>query len=325
MPHRRKYSLTRLGEYRRIAFDTEQGAAYELLLVVMLLKCVRDALTTMLSSPKSFHSQDAFSAAAIFVEPVAWAAWLPQSFVLSHAFTRLAAVIVFFSATLWLFKRCLPISPILCALSYGLLQSCWLSRMFNYKHQYFVVEWVLIVFAAVHVLRWRSFHDAKHKFGLYAVPLYPGWVALLIAAYLGFQYSCSGITKLQMAGIDAGSGTKLQLLVWLTNTNVIECGDPGVFVRMIIEHRWLAIVGMTSSVILETGAVFAFSIRGLRPWWALGLVMMHVIVIATMHIPFIPNIIVLAWLATPNIWIESAVDSVRRLLSGPRTPVVPAV
>jgi hypothetical protein len=281
-------------------FELRGTLGAEVLLAVMLVKVMRDTFDALTQSVTAFRDQDAFASEVVSVHPVGWASCLPVDLVLSHDFNRLVALAAFVSAFLWLLKQALPLAPVACAASFGLLECLHLSRMFNYKHQQLVTTWVLIVVAGYYVLRHREIRDALRTKKYWSSAICPIWVGFLIGLFLGLQYTCSGWVKLQMGGLDAGSGIKMQLLVFQQNASFGRMQDVNALTRFMLEHRWFSALGMTWAVILEIGAVFAFAIKRVRPYWALGLAAMHIIVMLTMHIPFIPNTVVLLWLAVPG-------------------------
>jgi hypothetical protein len=172
--------------------------------------------------------------------------------------------------------------------------------MFNYIHQQLITTWVLLVFAVASALYHRRIRDALRQRAYWRRPIYPAWVGTLIIAFLAFQYSYSGVTKLRKGGLAAGSGLRLQLLVFQQNDALGKLRRLNAATRYLLDHRWFANLAMTSAVILETGAIIGLTSSRLRPWWALGLTLMHFMVIVTMQIFFVPNMVVLLWLAVPG-------------------------
>lgn len=293
-------------------FERRRSGGYEVLLLLVVIKALCDGVRSLTESDAAFRTQDVFSPQVVGIEPVGWAKWLPVELVVSQDFERLVALVVVVSGMLWLSRRSLLVAPPIAAASFGLLQCLQLSRMFNYIHQQLVTTWVLIVFALVSILYHSEFRNLLRQRRYWADRMvYPIWAGALIVSFLGFQYTYSGLFKLQTGGWNSGSGLKLQLLV----TPKGSAFDPDLqgpsVARFVRNHREFATVAMTSSVVLETGAILGLSIRSLRPLWTLGLIVMHVMVILTMKIWFVPNIIVLGWLAVgPERW-SDAVDWVR--------------
>jgi hypothetical protein len=288
-------------------FEPRRAGDFEPLLWFLLLNAMRKGLSAVIASSDAFHTQDAFHTPTIAVNPVGWAAGLPVDLVLSQDFERAVGLVVFVFAALWLFKRWLLVSPALCAASHGLLISLELSRMFNYAHQNLISVWSLIVLALVYQLRRQNTRAPGRSARNPIMVTYPAWAGVLIGAFLGFQYTYSGINKLLMGGIDADNGLNLQLLVYQVN-NWGETLQSNWAAQFFVDHRSLAAIAMTSAVILETGAVAAFLVSRLRPWWALGLASMHVSVMLTMHISFATNTIVLVWLAIPPGLVSRAIE-----------------
>lgn len=303
-------------------FEPRRAVGYELLLLAVLLKAVRDAVHYLTMSAEEFQQIDPFLPQTLKVVPTGWVAWMPVDLALSQALQRGLALVLLVAAVLWLLKRSFVIAPLVCTICFGLLQSLHLSHMFNYKHQHLITTWVMIVFAVVYILRQANFRIALRERRFWNEAVYPAWAAVLIISFLGFQYTYSGIEKLRQGGLQAGSGVKLQLLVHKGNASFDQLTRTSPAARLILEHRWMATAAMTASVIFETGAVVAFFIGWLRPWWALGLAGMHVAVILSMHIPFLPNTLVLCWLAVPFAWWSLAFDAVRSRLFSTARPVV---
>lgn len=303
--------MRRLARMWGALFESRRAGDFEPLLFIFLVKAMRDGLTAMTSSTETFRAEDAFNPHAIAVEPVGWVSWLPVKLVLSQDFERGVGFVVFASAALWLFKRFLSAAPAICAASYGILTSLGLSRIFNYCHENLVIVWVLIIFALVYAMRRRELVVQQPH--MLTSPTYPVWAGVLIVAYLGFQYTYSGLQKLQLGGFREGTGLMLQLLLLAVN-DWGETLTVNRAAKLLVEHRMLATLAMTSAIVLESGAIAALFIKRLRPWWALGLASMHASVLLTMHIAFRANILVLLWLAIPSGRLADAVEIARRLI-----------
>jgi hypothetical protein len=248
------------------------------------------------------------------VDPVGWAARLPLELVLSYSFDRAVGLVVLVSGLLWLFKRALPWSPLICAGSYGLLISLKLSRMY-YAHRLLQAPALLLIFAAFYGFRHREIADSLRRHRFWTTPVYPRWVVALTVAYFGLSYSYAGLLKIWTGGLNAGSGLALQLYVTAYNGGPEKVPLLG---QMLVRSRPLATAMMTATVIFEAGAMFAFLSRRVRPWWALALLGFQVGVLVVMHISFEVSIFALAWIAAAGqAWIP---EYLGRLL--PRRPAL---
>lgn len=274
-------------------FENGPNLFYEAGLTIMLLRTLWISLGALLRSRVAFRDEDAFSQAAVSIHPVGWAWWLPVNLVTSQAFERAVAVVIMISCGCWLLKRCLPWSALCGATSYGFYVSLCQSRIANYRHETLPDVAMLVVFAAFYTLRRREIIRAVNAHRFWERKLYPNWVYALCITYMGLYYTFGGLSKL--AAMRTGvwqSGLTLQLLLWKP--------DPlPVAAVPIVRNYAIANLSMIASIVLETGALAAFTVRWLRPWWATGLITMHVLVLLTLHIDFRSTILVLIWIAWP--------------------------
>jgi hypothetical protein len=276
--------------WRRL-FEHRAPLRYELLLVYLLVfKVVKESIWQLRQTRETFYAQDAFKPFVLGVDPIGWADCLPVSWVTSYGFHQLVATIALTSAALWFFKRCLPWSAIVATWLFGLSNCLRQSLDFDYIHQNLPPVAAMIVLAATYTFRRREISRALREGRFWETDFYREWVIWVLLVYMGLLYSYSGIWKLAYGGWDAGNGVKLQLII-------DALAPDGPLSRPILQYRPLATLLMTGTVILETGALPGLLIPRLRPWWAISLVMMHLMIGISMGIWFVPSMVILTWLA----------------------------
>lgn len=276
----------------------------EVLLLLLLTVAFRHGVGALLQSPQSFRAASAFDPVAVYVKPVGWAACLPRQWVFSQTVNKTIAAIVCVSCLFWAFKLLLPWSALSTAISYAVLISYRESRLFNYVHDLLPAVALLLLFACFYTLRFGEIRLSLQRYAFWQTDLYAPWLFGLIIVYMGLYYTFGGLTKLSMGGFSAGSGLSLQL-------TMDACSPNPVAAMPMIHYRWLATIGMTMTVILESGAVVMFLIPRTRPWWSLGIVGLHVMVLLTLNISFMINVMVLMWMAIPG---EACLAHIRKWL-----------
>lgn len=293
---------------RRELFRTDRPGFYEVGLLVLLANCVRDAL--------AFYGDvtiDGPGFAYVSLNPVGWVFWMPAAWILDPIVAKAVWATVAVSAVCWAFKKLLPWSALVCATSYGLGISLYLSRMANYKHEDLPAVFALCVFAAFYSFRHREIARATDSRTLWRTNIYPRWVFYLMIMYMGMYYNYGGLVKL-IAFHDEWwkIGTTLQLLVW-------SAADLPMASRILVSHHEIAVALMVGSIVLEATALPGLLLRKTRPWWALGLIGLHLGVLVTLGINFKLAMFVLGWLALP--WQRTA-SWVHRMVVGKVTGIL---
>src|SRR5262249_24959811 len=153
-------------------------------------------------------------------------------------------------------------------LSFGLSNCLRQSLDFNYVHQNLPPVAAMILLAAIDMFRRKEISRALRTGRFWETDFYREWVIWVMLVYMGLLYSYGGVWKLAYGGWDAGNGVKLQLII-----DALAPNAP--LSRPILQHRSLATLLMTGTVIIETGALPGLLIPWLRPWWAMSLVVMH--------------------------------------------------
>ena len=212
-------------------FERQRPAGPELLLLVLLLKGMRDGLVALQEPSEHFFKAAAFDPYSLGIDPVGWASYLPTSLVLSHDFHRVVGLVVVVACALWASKYFIPSAAVFGALSFGLLASMRKSLAFNYIHEDLPGVACLVILAAAYFLCRIDFRETLREHQFWDSRVYPRWVTTLIFLYMGVYYSFSGLSKLIMGGWDAGNGITLQLLQFRRIGPVPALGD------MIVESR----------------------------------------------------------------------------------------
>ena len=279
-------------------FVNRRPAACELVLFLLLANTLLFGYFAFTRPLEIFLENDAFSPAALGIEPKGWMAWFPPSWVMSYTLYRAVGLVAFLSALLWMFKRFLPWTPIVCALSFGIHVSQQESLMFNYKHELLPGVVLLTLFAGLYTLRHASFSKAIRERRFWTENLYPQWIIVFVVVYLGLLYSSAGMMKIFLGGAEGVNGLTLQLLLLrLFPPHEVEALSWSV--QPIVRYRMVATAAMFMTVLLEAGAMPAFVIPGLRRWWAFGLIGMQSTIWITMGIVFHLNLALLTWIALP--------------------------
>jgi hypothetical protein len=254
----------------------------ELVLLFLLVYCLGSGLQALLQTPKSFYTADAFKPQALGVRGVGWAVLFPPSWITSYSFNRVVALILVVSAVYWLLKCGLAWSPIVTALSYGLLDCLDKSRNFLFHHQLHAAAFILLVFAVFYFLQRREIGSNLKEYQFWDRPIYPRWVLALSLTYLGTFYGAAGVQKLLHGWLGTGtdSGVTLQVLCFIRSRR------DSLVARLFIDSRPFAILAMTATLVLELGALVGMLSRRLRPWWSMGLIAMHFLIGLAMGIWF---------------------------------------
>lgn len=290
--------------------DRERPGRLELLLSVMLINFIRVGCEALFQSRETFLIQHAFSPKALGVRGVGWAAWLPPSLIVSQLFNRGVAFVLAMSAACWLLKRGLIWSPVVTALSYGLLVSLRLSRNMYYVHPSVAFVFAILVYSAFYLQYRIEINSALIDNRFWDEPLYPRWVLVLILTYMGTYYGFAGIQKLRQGWLSEWSGLTLQLL--LCPAGSARPGLP-LLAKPLVASRQLATLAMATTLVLELGALIGLLWRPLRPWWASGLIGMHLMIGLTMRIWFVPPMIILALVGLPfDHWLTATRARLRR-------------
>ena len=158
---------------------------------------------------------------------------------------------------LWMLPGRATVGAILAVTGLGLLVSFRVENLLYAQHQLFQPFTVLAVLAAATAMQRGSLE-------------LPAWVWTAVAVSVGWGYTLAGGEKLVTSGPAWGDGTALR--VWLR-----AFADENPVTDWLVATPWVAAVGMSTVLVVETTAVIGLGFRLTRVPYALALLSFHLV------------------------------------------------
>jgi hypothetical protein len=187
------------------------------------------------------------------------------------------------SAALWFFRRAVPWSGWISAISFTFLISVYWENLPWFRHKYILPNLILISMAMWYHFYRREVRSQATWAEFFRAPLQPVWVKLLTLWSLAMFYGLSGISKLR-GGWTLGDGTSLQLWFHL----LVEEGHP--LGEVVVNSADVSAFLQSGALLVELSCFLAIFLRFYRVPLALMLTSFHLTVQWTFGIPFLTNI-----------------------------------
>lgn len=196
---------------------------------------------------------------------------LPTAVMESRSVYLLSRVVFVIACLLWAVNRCLPWSAWVATLAHTLHVSIYFEQIPYWDHKVQLIGSLLIPFCLWAHFHGRAIEQARRAGTVWSEPLAPRWLIWIGTIHVALFYGYAGITKLIWGGWQLFDGLTFQLYVY-------RMGRPhGWIGQLIVQHRWLAQVGIICATALELSALVALISRRWRVICGLILISFHVV------------------------------------------------
>jgi hypothetical protein len=227
--------------------------------------------------------------------------WLPAGALASPASFWICRGLLVAGVALWFWRKLLPWSCWLTAISFTALWSLHVENSWHTNHCFQMANNLLLIQALWETLCAREIRAATAAGKYWQTPLYPRWVTLAAVAYIGIFHTAAGLSKLSFSGFGWASGTSLQIWTHLWG----RPWSPSTW--LILHSRSFTQVLQAATLVVETCGVLAVFPR-LRTWIGLATVGFYVGVLLTFDYGFQFNLLFTALYLLPvEWWIENYV------------------
>jgi hypothetical protein len=233
--------------------------------------------------------------------PASVFSWLPAEVLASPASFWICRGLLVAGVTLWFWRKLLPWSCWLTAISFTSLWSLHVENSWHTNHCFQMANNLLFIQALWETLCAREIRAATAAGKYWQTPLYPRWVTIAAVAYIGIFHTAAGLSKLSFSGFGWASGTGLQIWTHLW-------GRPWSPTTWLILHsRSFTQLLQAATLVVETCGVLAVFPR-LRTWIGLATVGFYVGVLLTFDYGFQFNLLFTALYLLPvERWVENYV------------------